>query len=57
MRKRKYSMMKNYNKNGAIKMGFWGDRNYLNGKLDEILKLIHEDNEDIVIFKINKKAC
>ena len=30
-------------------MGFWGDRNYLNGKLDEILKLINEDNEDIFI--------
>ena len=37
-------MIKNYNKNGAIKMDFWGDGNYLNGKLEEILDLINKDD-------------
>lgn len=28
-------------------MGFWGDRNGMNGKLDEILYIIAEDNKDL----------
>lgn len=30
-------------------MDFWGDGNYLNGKLEEILDLINKDDGDIVV--------
>lgn len=42
----------NYQENGVIKMGFWGDRNNMNGKLEEIINIIHEDNKDIWISQL-----